>query len=431
MNSMIASAALNRTLSAAATVAILSSLAFAVSPDIPADGRPAAPVPGHPDRHYERRILRRSGPLDPAVGSEQWFPLMEPLEGQPDLRAMWDGDGLAFSVRTFDGGPVVLDVDREGDGFERRAANYRVHWSNAGAMPIVRRWDHGQSGRAGAWAKVDPAAVRCLVSGDRLIVVLPGKLPARKNGGDVGVRLGRPSGDSFAVPPESNGFMVAEMVDEIPAAGLGLAVRLTPFAKVVTDPGNLRAAVEIANVSGGEVEVRSWSLEGPAGAGDGSSGEIRITPGAKLRREITIVVPEGDGARSLAYQLILTTKAGRLVARAAVERIDPCVIELRADDSPVVANAPDARRQRIVQVVLRSQSDKTVEARVSLSPPAGWVVDGSERTVRLSYATEVKGASFKVTPPLGCPPGRYPVEGIVSVAGRTRHVSGAIVVSGQ
>ena len=398
--------------------------------DVPMGGRPAAPVPGQPDRYYERRVLRRSVPLSPEGVESEWYPVLQVLSGFPDLWAAWDREGLSIAVGAAGPEPVCLDIDREGDGFDRGAANYRVVWTPGTPHVSIRRWDRVQNPERGVWAEVpiQGADVGCRISPKRMIVRVGGKTFGTKRGGDVGLRLQSIGSAPFSEPPASSGFLGFELVEEIPAAGAGLTVRLSPRSRAVSDEQPVRAVLEATNVSSGSIELSSWEVVGPAGKIDATAGMVRLAPGATWRREMQLPVPDAEGSRCFAYDARVESGGNVLVARTSVERIEPCTIEVRSDPVPVASGAPDARRARIVQVIVRSQTDRSFDTAVSIVPPPGWTVDGGTRSIRLSYNTEVKGASFKVTPPPGCGPGTYHVETIVTVGKRSLKSKAAIVV---
>lgn len=429
---MIVSAAWNKFLRYGPALVVSSlpigSIAFAVW-DLPRDGRPAAPIPGNPDHYYERRIVRRTVPFDPARVESEWFPVADALGPDPEIRGAWDATGVRFAIKRREATDIRVDIDREGDGFDRGTANYRFQFGFAGDAPRVRRWDGSRGGAEANWKEVEPSAEpRFLVSSDWLLVWIPAERSVRRTVGTVGLRVSTAAAKPFEGAPGAAGFMAMELVEDVPAAGNGLTVRLNPVSRLTSDDKPVRAQLEIANVSGETIAVEGGKVEGPAGAIDTVVAPVEIQPGARVRRDVQLLFPAGDGDVAFAYEARVRTKSGNVAARTSIERIDPCAVELRLDGQPVPTIGPENRRQRLAQVVVRNRSDRAFDATVALVLPAGWLVDVPSKPLRLSFNTEVKGLPFKFTVPEGTRPGRYSCEAVVTGGRRILKAQGVIEV---
>lgn len=407
-----------------------------------AQGRPAAPIAGNPDRYYERRIVRRTVLPDPAQVDGNWKSLIAPggEGGPPPIWAHWDDQWLMFAVSARRDDSLVLDLDLDGDGFDRGGGNLRISLVADSEAPTMRRWEPGTKGGAGTWKDVERVDGAALILRDNNVCIVALR---KSSSWDLPLRPGAPLGlrvqtalPPAANPPDSGSELWVELADEIPAAAAGLTVRVSPRRREIVPGAKARLTVEISNVTQSRIALRSLQV---GGAGTDSRHISMATvpatdlePGAKVRREIDLPISDAIGIASFAVESTATLVDGRVVsALTSLDRIEPFAAELQWPSGTVSAGADDRQRTRLAMVVIRARSDVKAEGTVELSVPPGWVVEGNpKRTIQMSFATEVKGAPFKVRVPLGTPSGVYPVNAIVNIAGRSYELRAQAVVSG-
>ncbi len=416
----------------------------AQSPDKPiAQGRPAAPLPADLDRFYERRVVRRTVAPDPARVSTDWSPVVVSDTGaaHPAVWMHWDDQSLAIAVTVSRAEPVALDLDLDGDGFDKGMANLRVAVAAGEETGTVHRWERKSATEPGVWKespKVDGAWV-ALRGATACVIVLrkssAWELPLRV-GAAIGVRVHRPDRQPALVPPDSEAALRLELADEIPAAGAGVTVRVTPRRREIVPGAKARVSVEVANVTEGRVTLAQIRVGGSDGDSSHVSGATvpgtELGPGEKFRRDFDLPVAEAVGIAAFTIETTATMADGRtIVAKTSLDRIEPFAAELQMPPGTVSAGGDERSRTRVAMVVLRGKSDIKADGTVELTVPPGWIVDGpSKRTVQMSYATEVKGAPFKIRVPLGAPSGVYPLNATVTIAGRTYEVRAQVTVAG-
>jgi len=406
-----------------------------------AQGRPAAPLPADPDRFYERRVVRRTVVPDPERVAAQWSPLVPPDPGasHPGAWMHWDDQSLALAVEVRRNERLVVDLDLDGDGFDRGQSNLRLAVNATQEGADVHRWERKSD--SGAWKEVPvPDGALQVVRGESVAALVLRKssswdLPLRV-GAPLGVRIHRPDAVPALVAPNPEPTLRVELADEIPAAAAGITVRVSPRRRDIVPGGKARVSVEITNVTEGRISLRQVQV----GGADGDSSHIpsstvsgaELGPGERFRRDFDLPVADSLGIAAFAMEVAATLADGRVVtAKTSLDRIEPFAVELQIPAGTVSAGADERNRTRMAVVVLRGKSDTKAEGNVELTVPPGWIVDGpTKRTVQMSYATEVKGAPFKIRVPLGAPAGVYPVNAVVTIAGRTYEVRTQVTVSG-
>ena len=451
---MIASAVWNRFLPSGMVAALfVAGMPSMATPKVvqeskeplPVLGRAAAPVPGDPDRYYARRVLRRSVPIDSAKVESGWEPVVAPAAegGHRPVWMHWDDQALYLAVGARMSEGVEVQLDLEADGFDKGAKNLRLSIGASSESLDVQRWERANGSGPGTWTAVPAVEGASTVSrNETLCVVVLRKasswdLPLRE-GAAVGLRVRTDGSTSPTAEPVSEPMMRCEFSDEIPAAGAGLTVRISPKRREIVPGGKARLVLEIANVGQNSTSVKSVRI---AGNGSDAShvtaavlpGEL-IQPGQRMRKEIDLPVADSAGIASLGVSALATLDDGRgLEALTTVDRIEPYTVELQVPPGSVPTNGAERDRTRIVMVVVRGRADLRSEGVVNLTVPPGWTVDGTaQRGIQMSYATEVKGAPYKIKVPPGTLPGAYPVVATVSIAGRKYEVRAqiAVVVNG-
>jgi hypothetical protein len=405
-------------------------------------GRPAAPLAGDPERYYERRIVRRSLQPDPAQVDGNWKSLIAPGEpgGPAQIWAHWDDQWLMFAVAARRGDALALDLDLDGDGLEKGSANFRFGLLPDSQVPTLRRWESGANGAAGKWNDVERVeGATVVLRGETVCIVALRKssswdLPLRP-GAPVGLRL-HSAIPTASNPPEPGADLRVELADEIPAAAAGVTVRVSPRRREIVPGAKARLTVEIANVTTSRISLRSIQVGGTGSDGrhvpSASVPAFELEPGAKVRRDFDLSVADAIGIASFAVESIATMSDGRIVsALTSLDRIEPFAAELQWPSGAVPSSGDDRQRTKVALVVLRARSDAKADGTVELTVPAGWVVEGSsKRVIQMSFATEVKGAPFKVRVPLGTPSGVYPVSAVVNIAGRSYELRAQVTVAG-
>lgn len=408
-----------------------------------AQGRPAAPLPSDWDRFYERRVVRRTVVPDPDRVAAHWSPLVtsDPGASHPGVWMHWDDQSLVFAAEARRSEPLVADLDLDGDGFDKGQSNVRLTVGAGQEKGVVHRWERKPAADSGTWKEVpvvDGALV--VVRGENVCAVVLRKssawdLPLRV-GAPLGVRMYRPDSVPGLQAPDPEPVLRVELADEIPAAAAGITVRVSPRRRDIVPGAKARVSVEITNVTEGRVSLRQVQV----GGADGDSSHItastvpgaELGPGERFRRDFDLPVADSLGIAAFAIESVATLADGRVVtAKTSLDRIEPFGVELQMPAGTVASSGDERNRTRMAMVVVRGKSDTKADGTVELTVPPGWIVDGpTKRTVQMSYATEVKGAPFKIRVPLGAPSGVYPVNAVVTIAGRTYEVRAQVTVSG-
>jgi hypothetical protein len=428
------------------------------APRVIAEGRLAAPLPGGlPGQVYERRCLKRTLGVDAPVSA--WATLLSGAPGAPlrNIAVHWDEHFLYLAARTAGVTEARFDIDGAGDGWARGADNLSVRLSpppGAGTVPVVevRRFDSVQNREKSVWAAspLPLSAVRAafvrLPDGDGwLSVALPRTELfglRRKNGAEWGLRAAAGTGEAQAADARgtaATNFLHLILADRVDASGRDVLVKLgTPGGARLLDGQTLNVSMELRNAGREPVTVRRVFLQRLFLSDDARDGleerEVTLAPGQRIRRELraevrALPLPQslGEDAFLLAGGVELAS-GERIIARASYDVVAPFVVTLTVDDRPVDRAEPDRSRLAVVGIQARADLRRTAAVRLVL--PSGWTVESGEpeKSVALAYASEVKGASFKVVPPPQTAPGDYALTAQVVIAGRIYRATATIRV---
>lgn len=416
-----------RTHSSRIALAVWSSLLFALAAHAQApEGRQTAPL-ANSGASYERKRIKRTVALDSLQG---WDLLYDTPEGRVYLD--WDSQFLYLAVQTKDETEVRFDLDANGDGWFQGAENFSIRLlkSATGVTPLVRRFDNVQNKEHPVWAEVllPEGSVRgrqlTMEQGVVQLVALPIGLlgTGRKPGAELGFRalLGAAA---LAEPLPELPLLRLQLTDDSEALTGPLAAHLSLRDRALVAGGLVRGTLELTNSGLKPLFLKQVFLPDGTVIVDLKDPIMILNPGERLKKEFRFVLPEGPEPASVVLRGGAEREEGgvSVVALASVERQEPFALSLDHDIKPILSAAPDgpARRRLLVATITGRREGKT-SGLVHLILPSGWSVEGEvKRTISLSYPNERRSVSFKLSAPAGLAPGRYPVETLCEIGGKS------------
>lgn len=425
-----------RTRSSRIGLAVWSSLLFALTAQAHAqEGRQTAPLTAS-GASYERKRIKRTVPLDSLQG---WDLLYDTPEGRVYLD--WDSQFLYLAVETKEPQELRYDLDASGDGWFQGAENFSIRMltSPAGVTPLVRRFDTVQNKEHPVWAEVPlpegSVHGRSFPTeyGTATVVALPLGLlgTQRKPGAEFGFRalLGTAA---LAEPLPELPLLRLQLTNESEAITGPLSARLSLRDRELVAGAVVRGTLELQNTGPKPLFLKQVFLPDGTTIVDLKDPIMILNPSERLRREFRFVLPEGPEPASVVLRAGAEREegGGSVVALASVERQEPFALTLDHDIKPILVTAPEGpnRRRLLVATVTGRREGKTTGL-VQLSLPTGWSIEGeTRRTLSLSFPNERRSVSFKLIVPVGVPAGRYPVQALCEIGGKSYRSSVDFIV---